>query len=148
MLEPEIESSHFTMTSFEKEDLVNVERFMVVQGLAPVLKKLLEKRRDIGTGSQLSSKSKNLIFTMLCGPMRSISSIKVDHPFFETLFYNWRNHFTTAKHAGFEPRLSWVIWTKSCELALLSKQTKFRKESCKSCMVRSKSARHPWRNGQ
>ncbi|KAL3737934.1 hypothetical protein ACJRO7_019456 [Eucalyptus globulus] len=91
MLEPETENSHFSMTFFENEVLVEVEGFMVVQSLAPVLKNLLEKQGDISTESRLSSYSKNLIFTML-----------FDHPFFETLFYNWWNHVTMAKHAGFE----------------------------------------------
>lgn len=104
MLEPETENSHFSMTFFENEVLVEVEGFMIVQSLAPVLKNLLEKQGDISTESRLSSYSKNLIFTMLCGAIRSMSSTKVDHPFFETLFYNWWNHVTMAKHAGFETR--------------------------------------------
>ncbi|KAF7851827.1 hypothetical protein BT93_L2601 [Corymbia citriodora subsp. variegata] len=102
MLEPETENSHFSMTFFENEVFVDVEGFMVVQSLAPVLKKLLEKRGDISMKSQLSSNSKNLIFTMLCGAIKNMSSTKVDHPFFETLFYNWWNHVKMAKHAGFE----------------------------------------------
>ncbi|KAK3428968.1 hypothetical protein EUGRSUZ_E00390 [Eucalyptus grandis] len=102
MLEPETENSHFSMTFFENEVLVDVEEFMVVQSLAPVLKSLLEKHGDISAGSRLSSNLKNLIFTMLCGAIRSMSSTQVDHPFFETLFYNWWNHVTMAKHAGFE----------------------------------------------
>ncbi|KAL3737937.1 hypothetical protein ACJRO7_019459 [Eucalyptus globulus] len=102
MLEPETENSHFSMTFFENEVLLDVEEFMVVQSLAPVLKSLLEKHGDISAGSRLSSNLKNLIFTMLCGAIRSMSSTKVDHPFFETLFYNWWNHVTMAKHAGFE----------------------------------------------
>ncbi|KAL3737940.1 hypothetical protein ACJRO7_019462 [Eucalyptus globulus] len=104
MLKPETGNSHFSMTFFENEVLVDVEGLMVVQSLAPVLKNLLEKRGDISTKSRLSSNSKNLIFTMLCGAIRSMSSTKVDHPFFETLFYNWWNHVTMAKHAGFETR--------------------------------------------
>lgn len=99
--EPCKENLEFSAIFFENEELVEVERYKVIRSLAPILKQLLEKRRDISTDSKLNLKSKSLIFNLLCGAIHSMSTTQVNE-LSETLLHDWWSQVMMAKQAGFE----------------------------------------------
>lgn len=99
--EPGKENLEFSTIFFENEELVKVERYTVIRSLAPILEQLLEKHRDISAESELNLESKSLIFNLLCGAIRSMSTTQVNE-LSETLLHDWWNQVMMAKHAGFE----------------------------------------------
>lgn len=95
------ENLEFSTIFFENEDFVEVEGYTVMQSLAPILEQLLKKHGDISTSSKLNLESKSLIFNLLCGAIRSMSTTQVNE-LSETLLHDWWNQVMMAKHAGFE----------------------------------------------
>lgn len=95
------ENLEFSTIFFENENFVEVEGYMVMQSLAPILEQLLEKHGDISTSSELNLESKSLIFNLLCGAISSMSTIRVNK-LSETLLHDWWNQFMIAKNAGFK----------------------------------------------
>lgn len=100
-LEPGVENLEVSAIFFKNEELVEVERYMVMRSLAPILEQLLKKHGDISTDSELNLDSKSLIFNVLCGAISSMSTTQVNE-LSETLLHDWWNQVMMAKHAGFK----------------------------------------------
>ncbi|KAJ4712689.1 putative Cysteine/Histidine-rich C1 domain family protein [Melia azedarach] len=81
-------------------EVVNVEDYMVVPKLAPILKSLLDKYGDISGSCSLTQRLKTLPISVFCSTMQSMSSTKV-MDITDKLIFTWWCSFEFVRETGF-----------------------------------------------